>query len=158
MKIRIVLDNIKKPYNMSAVLRVAVAVGARVYLTGDSIPWDHKKVLSRVQTWARSSQYNFSEFCFIYEDLESLVEHLQLQNVELIGTSCDSGVPYYKTNFVKETAIVFGNEESGLTKKKLNLMDSIITIPTKNGINSLNLSVAVGVISFEIVTQYSVFS
>jgi tRNA G18 (ribose-2'-O)-methylase SpoU len=153
----IVLDCIRKAQNLGAVMRLVLASNADVYLTGDSLKHTHPKVKTQMQKWARLP--NFADIETLvdvkYADtLEELVNDFRARGYRIIGTSPHAEVIYtdidYATgNFI----IVFGPEVSGLSRRKLEMMDVVVKIPMLGNLDSLNLATSVAVIVYEVLRQ-----
>lgn len=76
-------------------------------------------------------------------------------NFYIIGTSVNAEKNIYETKIKKNVAIILGNESSGLDEKIKKKCDILLKIPTFGKCGSLNLSVANGIILFEIKRQYN---
>lgn len=153
----IVLDCIRKPQNLGAIMRIAIATGSDLYLTGNCITPDNKKVKSQVSKWWRKRE-PIEDYLKVnyFKDLISLVETHGEENY-FIGTSPKARIPYYNFSkmFVPNMFVVFGPEEGGLSKEKLDLMYHNIKIPMfcDKIIDSLNLATSVAIVTYENVSM-----
>ena len=153
----IVLDCIRKAQNLGAVMRLVLATNASVYLTGDALKHTHPKVKTQMQKWARLPVFGDVETLVDvkYSDtLEELVDDLRAKGYRIIGTSPHAEAIYTDLDYTKDDfAIVFRPEVSGLSRKKLEMMDAIVTIPMLGDVDSLNLATSVAVIMYEVLRQ-----
>ena len=154
---KIVLDCIRKAQNLGAVMRLILAANAQVYLTGDALRHDHRKVKTQMQKWARLP--NFADVETLvdvkYADtLEELVKDFRSKGHRIIGTSPHAEAIYTDLDYTKDDFVmVFGTEVSGLSRIKLEMMDVNVKIPLLGNVDSLNLATSVAVIVYEILRQ-----
>ena len=153
----IALDCIRKAQNLGAVMRLVLASNAEVYLTGDSLKHTHRKVKSQMQKWARLPNFDDIETLVDvkYSDtLEELIIDFQNRGYRVIGTSPHAEVIYTDLDYTRDDFVmVFGPEVSGLSKRKLEMMDTTVTIPMLGNVDSLNLATSVGIVIYEILRQ-----
>lgn len=153
----IVLDCIRKAQNLGAVLRLALAANAQVYLTGDSLKHTHHKVKSQMQKWARLPVFADVETLVdvkYADSLEDLVNDFRAKGYRIIGTSPHAEAIYTDLDYTKDDfIIVFGPEVSGLSRRKLEMMDIIVKIPMSGNVESLNLATSVAIIIYEVLRQ-----
>ena len=153
----IILDCIRKAQNIGAVMRLILATNAEVYLTGDALKHTHRKVKSQMQKWARLPNFDDVETLIDvkYADaLAELVTDLKAKGYRIIGTSPHAEAIYTDIDYtVDDFAIVFGAEVTGLSRAKLEMMDTTITIPMLGNVDSLNLSTSVAVVIYEALRQ-----
>jgi TrmH family RNA methyltransferase len=156
-QVTIVLDCIRKAQNLGAVMRLILAASADVYLTGDVLKHTHPKVKAQMQKWARLPNFDDLETLadVKYADtLAELVTDLRSKGYRIIGTSPHAEVAYTDIDYTTDDfAIVFGPEVSGLSRAKLEIMDTTVTIPMLGNVDSLNLSTSVAVIIYEALRQ-----
>lgn len=153
----IVLDCIRKAQNVGAVMRLVMATNAEVYLTGDALKHTHRKVKTQMQKWARLPIFDDVENLIDvkYADtLEELVTDFKAKGYRIIGTSPHAEAIYTDIDYTADDfAIVFGAEVTGLSRAKLTMMDTTITIPMLGNVDSLNLATSVAVIIYEVLRQ-----
>lgn len=143
----IVCDEITDPHNLGSIMRTANAVGAH----GIIIPKRRSVALN--QTVAKTScgavEYvPVARVTNIAQTLELLKSH----GIWVAGTDMDGDV-YYEANLKGSIAIVIGNEGKGISRLVKEKCDFMITIPMAGEIQSLNASVAAGVIMYEVMKQ-----
>jgi tRNA G18 (ribose-2'-O)-methylase SpoU len=153
----IVLDCIRKAQNLGAVMRLVLAANADVYLTGDALKHTHPKVKSQMQKWARLP--NFADVETLvdvgYADtLEELVNEFRAKGYRVIGTSPHAEALYTDVDYTTDDFIlVFGPEVSGLSRRKLEMMDAVVKIPMLGNVDSLNLATSVAIVIYEALRQ-----
>jgi len=86
-------------------------------------------------------------------NLSRAIDELAKNNVWIIGASGESNTNIYEFDWRRDVALVLGNEEKGLTRIVREKCDHIVSIPGFGRIDSLNVSVASGVIFSEIARQ-----
>lgn len=153
----IVLDCIKKAQNLGAVMRLVMATNAEVYLTGDALKHTHRKVKSQMQKWARLPVFDDVEELVnvkYVDTLEELANDFRAKGYKIIGTSPHAESIYTEVDYTKDDfLIVFGTEVTGLSRAKLEMMDTTITIPMLGKVDSLNLATSVAIVMYEALRQ-----
>jgi TrmH family RNA methyltransferase len=143
----IVLEGTEKPGNFGAIIRTAYAAGADAVICNDPLlDIYNPNVIRASEGMLFSCQVAISP---VVDTKEWLKKH----GIAVFSTSINAQYPYYQADLRAPSAIVFGSEADGLTNKWLDGDVSNITIPMKEGIDSLNLSVSVGIVAFEAVRQ-----
>lgn len=153
----LVLDCIRKAQNLGAVMRLVMATDAEVYLTGDALKHTHRKVKSQMQKWARLPVFDDVEDLVnvkYVDTLEELVNDFRAKGYKIIGTSPHAEAIYTEVDYAKDDfIIVFGTEVTGLSRAKLEMMDTTITIPMLGKVDSLNLATSVAIVMYEALRQ-----
>lgn len=153
----LVLDCIRKAQNLGAVMRLVMATNAEVYLTGDALKHTHRKVKSQMQKWARLPVFDDVEDLVnvkYVDTLEELVNDFRAKGYKIIGTSPHAEAIYTEVDYAKDDFLmVFGTEVSGLSRAKLEMMDTTITIPMLGKVDSLNLATSVAIVMYEVLRQ-----
>lgn len=143
----IVADNLEDPHNLGAVLRVAECAGAH----GVIIP----KRRSAGLTWAvGKASAGAVEYVPVARvaNIVSALEDLKARGVWTYAADMD-GAPWCTVDYSGPLALVIGSEGEGISRLVKETCDFVISLPMKGKINSLNASVACGVISYEILRQ-----
>ena len=140
----LVLDGVEDPRNLGAILRTAECAGAN----GVFIP--ERRAVGLTETVAKSSA-GASEFVKVAKvpNLNRLIEDLKERNIWVVGTSGEAEVNYSDWDWTRPTALVLGSEGSGLHRLVAENCDVLVKIPMYGKIESLNVSVAAGIILFE---------
>ena len=149
-RIHLVLSDIRSAYNVGSMLRTADAAGVeKVYLCGITpTPIDRfgrrRPDIAKVALGAEN--FVAWEGC---EDVCKTIEGLKKNGFTVVGVEQDShSEPYYTFTSDSAVAFVVGEETQGLTKEVLSLCDSIVEIPMRGEKESLNVSVALGIVLF----------
>lgn len=144
----VILDGVEDPRNLGAILRVVECVGA----SGVFIP--ERRAVGLTETVAKSSA-GAAEYVKVAKvaNLVRLIENLKEKNVWVVGTSADAEMDYDEWDWKQSTALVLGGEGKGLHRLVAEKCDVLVKIPLHGKIESLNVSVAAGVILFEAVKQ-----
>ena len=153
MEISVLLHNIRSAHNVGSIFRTCDAAGvSRVYLTGYTpAPTDRfgraQKDIAKTALGAERSvpwEYRKNPFTVISKLRD---EGRHIVAVEQTPRSID----YRKFKSGKPTVFVLGNEVRGISKGILNACDSVVEIPMHGKKESLNVSVAAGIILFAVV-------
>lgn len=144
-KIILILDHIEDPHNLGAIIRTANACG----ISNIIIPKDRSAHVNSTVLKVSSGgivNMNISKS----NSLQSTIDKLKKSGYWIYATSINNGVEYNKIFYNKPLAIILGNEGKGISSTLLRQADQNIFIPMKGTIQSLNVSVAAGIILFEI--------
>jgi 23S rRNA (guanosine2251-2'-O)-methyltransferase len=144
----LVLDGVEDPRNLGAILRSAECAG----VGGVFIP--ERRAVGLTETVAKSSA-GATEHVRVAKigNINRLIEELKERNIWVVGTSGDAGTPYTDWDWTRPSALVLGSEGSGLHRLVAENCDVLVKIPMYGKIESLNVSVAAGVILFEALRQ-----
>ncbi len=146
--LRVVLELVGNPHNASAVLRTCDAAGIMgvdvVGEPGTALPVNNA-ITTRADKWLEIRVHPTTEAC-----LSRLKEEGFAIAVTHLG---DDAIPYTSLDYTKPTALVFGGEKDGISAAALAAADYRIKIPMFGMVQSLNLSVSVGIILYEAIRQ-----
>lgn len=143
----IILDGIEDPHNLGAIIRTANQAGAH----GIIIP--KRRAVGLTPTVARTSAgaINYTPVAKV-TNITQTIKDLKDKGMWFVCADMD-GTPMYDLNLTGSIGLVVGNEGDGVSKLVKENCDMIATIPMKGDIDSLNASVATGVLAYEIVRQ-----
>jgi 23S rRNA (guanosine2251-2'-O)-methyltransferase len=146
----LILDGVEDPRNLGAILRTAEGAG----IDGVIIP--ERRAVGLNDTVAKSSA-GAIEYVKVAKagNLNRLIEDLKARDIWVVGTSMDSTMSYDEWDWTRPSALVLGGEGSGLHRLVAENCDVLVKIPMYGRIDSLNVSVAAGVILFEARRQRS---
>lgn len=141
------LDGIEDPHNLGAIIRTANLAGAH----GVIIP--KRRAVGLTATVARTSAgaLNYTPVAKV-TNLVSTIEELKKQGMWFVCADM-GGETMYRLNLTGPLGLVIGNEGEGVSRLVKETCDMIASIPMKGDIDSLNASVAAGVLAYEIVRQ-----
>lgn len=143
----ILLDGIEDPHNLGAIIRTANLAGAH----GVVIPKNRAVGLTAVVAKTSAGALNYTPVIKV-TNLVSTIEELKKQGVWFACADME-GTPMYQTDLKGPIGLVIGNEGEGVKRLVKNACDYQVSIPMKGDIDSLNASVAAGVLAYEIVRQ-----
>lgn len=143
----IILDEIEDPHNLGAILRTADAVGAH----GVIIPKRRAVPLTEGVAKASAGAVEYVPVARVSNIVQTM-EQLKKEGCWIVGTSLNGKV-LYEQDLRGPLVVVIGSEGSGLSKLTEEKCDFLVTIPMQGQINSLNASVATGVVLYEVVRQ-----
>ena len=143
----ILLDNIEDPHNLGAIIRTANLAGAH----GVIIP--KRRAVGLTATVAKTSAgaLNYTPVAKV-TNLVKTMEELKDKGLWFVCADMD-GEQMYDLNLTGPIGLVIGNEGEGVGRLVKENCDFVAGIPMKGQINSLNASVAAGVLAYEIVRQ-----
>ena len=143
----ILLDDIEDPHNLGAIIRTANLAGAH----GVIIP--KRRAVGLTATVARTSAgaLNYTPVARV-TNLGATIDQLKKEGIWFVCADMNGEI-MYRQNLTGPIGLVIGNEGDGVGKLVREKCDMIASIPMKGDIDSLNASVATGVLAFEIVRQ-----
>ena len=146
----VLIENVEKPHNLSAIIRSCDAVGVleayaifnkEKFLTFNSTAQGSQK-------WVQINQY---------KDTTEAIKILKDKGFKLYGTNLSpESIDYRECDFKGSTAFVLGAEKWGISKEASSLVDEHIHIPMRGMVESLNVSVAASTLLFEAARQRQV--
>lgn len=141
----IICDEIEDPHNLGAIIRTAEATGVH----GIIIPKRRSASLNVTVAKAASGALEYMRVARV-TNISNEIEKLKEQGVWVFGADMD-GEDYSLTDFDCPCALVIGNEGKGIGSLVAKKCDKIISLPMMGQINSLNASVAAGVLMYAVV-------
>lgn len=147
----VVLDGVEDPRNLGAVLRTVECSGA------DGVFIPDRRAVGLTDVVAKASA-GASEHVKVAQvtNINRLIEDLKSRNIWVIGTSADAKMDYTEWDWTSASALVMGGEGKGLHRLVAENCDVLVKIPLLGKIESLNVSVAAGVVLYEAVRQRAV--
>jgi tRNA (guanosine-2'-O-)-methyltransferase len=146
--LRVVLEDVIIAHNASAVSRTCEAVGV---LNLHIISPEPEKVVFNEAISTRAEKWLNIQF---HRNTAECLTSLKNQGYKIAVTTLSAqAVPYHEINYCQPIAIVFGNEAEGVSEEAIKLADFCIHIPMVGMVQSLNLSVSVGIILYEAYRQ-----
>ena len=143
----IICDELEDPHNLGAVIRTAEATGVH----GVIIPERRSASLNATVAKAACGALEYVPVARV-TNIAATIEELKKRGVWVFGADMD-GEDYTKTVFDVPCAIVIGNEGKGIGTLTAKRCDGIVSLPMAGKINSLNASVAAGVLMYEVVRK-----
>ncbi|MFI3226245.1 MAG: 23S rRNA (guanosine(2251)-2'-O)-methyltransferase RlmB [Clostridia bacterium] len=144
----IVCDGITDPHNLGAIIRSAESAGAHGVIISK------RRAVGLTAVVAKSSAGALEHIGVArVSNIAQTLEMLKENGVWIFGADADGDKNLYDADFVGSSAIVIGSEGDGISKIVRKTCDFIVSIPMCGKINSLNASVACGVLLYEAVRQ-----
>ena len=142
-KLVVILDHIEDPHNFGAIIRTCEAAG----VDGIIIPKDRACEVNSTVIKVSTGAIKNIKICEVV-NLNRSIQYLKDHGYWIVGTDMN-GTDYKKIDYSGKTGIVIGNEGKGMSSLVKNNCDFIASIPMNGKVNSLNASVATGIIIFE---------
>lgn len=142
-----ILDNIEDPHNLGAIIRTANLAGAH----GVIIPKRRAAGLTATVAKTSAGALNYTPVAKV-TNIASTIEELKKQGMWFVCAHMDGEI-MYNLKLTGAIGLVIGNEGEGVSRLVKEKCDFIASIPMKGNIDSLNASVAAGVLAYEIVRQ-----
>ena len=154
-EICLAVNNIRSTHNVGSIFRTSDAVGIKnIFLCGVTpTPIDRfgrdRKDIAKVALGAEKTIV--WEYC---KDIKDLIEIKKKQGFEIFALEQnDNSVDYKDVKIVKDTLIILGEETKGIDKEILSMCNKIVEIPMKGNKESLNVSVASGVLLYRLLDK-----
>ena len=148
----LILDQIRDPGNMGTILRSASAAGVQiVYLSPGSVDQFSPKVLRG----GMGAHFKLPIIKAAWEEIELKIKHFDMH---CYLATIQRGLAYYEADFLIPFSLIIGSEAYGAGDQALKLADTMVSIPMPGGGESLNASVAAGILLFEATRQRETIS
>jgi len=144
----LVLDGVQDPHNLGALIRTAACAGAH----GVIIPKDRAAGMTGVVEKASAGAVETIPLVRVANIAQTL-EDLKREGFWIYGALGEAPESVYSQDFTGHVALVVGGEGAGIRLLVRKKCDVLVAIPLRGGVNSLNASVAGGVLLFEVVRQ-----
>ncbi|HRP93618.1 MAG TPA: 23S rRNA (guanosine(2251)-2'-O)-methyltransferase RlmB [Ignavibacteriaceae bacterium] len=147
----LILDSIQDTHNVGAILRSADCSGVDgiIVTKHNSAPINETvvKTSAGASEHVKIAQVN---------NLSQTIDELKQNGFWIVGSYLEGAKDYTKVDYKMPIAVIVGNEEKGIRKLTADKCDYLVRIPMKGKIQSLNVSVATGVLLFEILRQRNI--
>ncbi len=140
----VVCDEIEDPHNLGAIIRTAECAGVH----GIIIPKRRSASLNFTVGKTSAGALEYMRVARV-SNLASTIDELKEKGCWVYGADMD-GTDYKKTDFSGAVVLVIGSEGKGIGKLIRQKCDAIVSLPMKGNINSLNASVAAGILMYEV--------
>jgi len=144
----LILDRITDVRNMGAVVRTAECAGVNAVI----IPSKGGAQINEDAYKTSAGALNKIPVCRHF-NLKTVIEYLKESGVKIISASEKSDKLYYQTDMTGPLAIIMGSEQDGVSQEYINRSNALVKIPIAGEIESLNVSVAAGIIIYEVIRQ-----
>ena len=144
----LLIDQVQDPGNLGTMIRTADAAGfSQVVLGKGTVDLYNDKVV-------RASQGSIFHIPIIEADLLEFIPALQSQTYTVLASALENAVAYDRIEQLEKVALVMGNEGSGIAPEILQLADKRIKIPIYGQAESLNVSIAAGILMYQLRKQH----
>ena len=146
----VVLHQINNPVNVGAILRTTEAAGATGIITtkNTSDPFSPKSLRGAMGSAFRLPIWREAGFA-------DVIQWCRGRRINLVGTTAQANVKHSDWDWTGATALVLGPESTGLSEEELQATDQRVSIPMHGEVESLNVSVAAGILLYEAARQRS---
>lgn len=144
----VALDSIQDPHNLGAIIRTAAAAGA----AGVILPKDRSAPMNATAAKSAAGATAHLDLCTV-TNLAASLRRLKERGFWVYGAAGEAAESLYATRFEGPICLVIGGEGKGIRPLIREQCDQLLAIPMAGSLNSLNASVAAGVILFEMVRQ-----
>lgn len=151
--ITVIFENVQDPHNISAVMRTCESAGIQqIHVLNHGIP-PHPKFGKDLGFRSSSSAWKWLSINY-HDNPKDCIHSLKQQGFKIMATALsEQAKDLYEINFTGKTALVFGNERTGVTPELLALCDGNFLVPQVGIIQSLNISVACAICLYEAFRQ-----
>ena len=140
----IILDRIQDPYNFGAIIRSAEILGAQGIFTGTDEQCEVTSLVCRTSAGA-VNRIPIAEV----SDLPTLCRELKDSGISVVGTAMHAPDILSNHDFHQPTAIVVGNEGTGINDELIEVCSHLVRIPQKGETESLNVAISAGILLYE---------
>ncbi len=146
----VVLEDIRSALNVGAMFRTSDGAGVeKIYLTGITPYPPHNKIPKTALGAIEMMDWEYNK------DTLDTVTKLKKAGYQIIAVELSpQSVIYHKIDYKKPTALIFGNEINGVSKKMMNLADKTVYIPMYGKKESLNVATTFGIMVYEVARQW----
>jgi 23S rRNA (guanosine2251-2'-O)-methyltransferase len=144
----VLLDGIEDPHNLGAIIRSCECAG----VDGVFIPEHRAAGLTETVTKTSAGAVEYVRVARV-TNLGPLIEELKERGIRVVGVEGDGETNYTDCDFTAPLALVMGSEGKGIRRLLREKCDALVSIPMRGRLNSLNVSVATGVVLFEALRQ-----
>lgn len=144
----VILDHLEDPHNFGAIIRTSEAAG----VDGIVIPKDRSvEVNGTVIKTSVGASENMK--ISMVTNLNKTIDELKKNGFWIVGTDMDNSTDYREIDYSGKIALIIGNEGNGMSRMVKESCDFIARIPMYGKVNSLNASVAAGIMIYEVIRQ-----
>ena len=142
----VILDHLEDPHNLGAIIRTCEAAGIK------SIILSKNRQVQVNATVMKTSAGTLQNMNIVsVSNIVNCIDTLKDNGFWIVGTSLDNSVDYRTVDYSGKIAIVIGNEGSGISNLVAKKCDFLVKIPMYGKTNSLNASVATGIMIYEVI-------
>lgn len=144
----VILDHLEDPHNLGAIIRTSEAAG----VNGIIIPKDRGVTVNSTVIKTSTGAIDNIPISLV-TNLNQTIADLKKEGFWIVGTDIINSTDYRELDYSGKIALIIGNEGSGLSRMVKESCDFMALIPMYGKVNSLNASVAAGVLIYEVIRQ-----
>lgn len=138
----LLIDSVQDPGNLGTIIRTADAAGFDGVILGNgTVDLYNDKVI-------RATQGSIFHIPIFEKDLQKVIPELKADGFSIWATALEGATLYHEVSIDTKVAIVLGNEGAGVNKEIINQADKIVKIPIYGQAESLNVSIAAGILMY----------
>ena len=142
----VILDHLEDPHNFGAIIRTCEAAGIHSII----IPKDRQVQVNA--TVMKTSVGTVDQMNIVsVANIANSIDQLKKNGYWIVGTALENSIDYREVDYSGKIAIVIGNEGSGISNLVSKKCDYLVKIPMYGTTNSLNASVATGIMIYEVI-------
>lgn len=143
----IILDHLEDPHNFGAIIRTAESAGVKTII----IPKDRSVDVNATVMKTSAGALNYINIVRV-TNINNTINTLKENGYFIYGADM-SGTDYKKVDYANKVVLIIGNEGNGLSNLVRKSCDEIVSLPMKGNINSLNASVAAGILIYDLISK-----
>ncbi len=142
-KLSLILDRIQDPGNLGTIIRTADAAGIKdlVLVKGTTDPFSTKVL--------RSTMGSIFDVRLHFMETDEVIDYMKENSIRIVATALEATDYHYELSVSDPLSLVIGNEGNGVSKAFMEAADELIKIPIYGGAESLNASVAAGIVLYD---------
>ena len=144
----VILDHLEDPHNLGAIIRTSEAAGVNVII----IPKDRGVTVNSTVIKTSTGAIDNIPISLV-TNLNQTISDLKKEGFWIVGTDMTNSTDYRKLDYSGKIALIIGNEGTGISRMVRESCDFMAEIPMYGKVNSLNASVAAGILIYEVVRQ-----
>ena len=141
----VLLDHLEDPHNLGAIIRTCEAAGVDAII----MPKDRQVQINSTVMKTSAGALNNMKICMV-TNLNRCIDELKDKGIWIVGTDMTDSVSYDSIDYDMPVAIIIGSEGFGISRLVREKCDFVVNIPMKGKVNSLNASVAAGILIYKI--------
>ena len=142
----VILDHLEDPHNFGAIIRTCEAAGIHSII----IPKDRQVQVNATVMKTSAGTVHHMNIVSV-ANVANTIDELKKSGYWIVGTALDNSVDYREVDYSGKIAIVIGNESNGISNLVSKKCDYLVKIPMYGTTNSLNASVATGIMIYEVI-------
>ncbi len=144
----VILDHLEDPHNFGAIIRTCEAAG----VDGIIIPKDRSVSVNSTVMKTSAGALNNVKISMV-TNLNRTIDYLKEKGLWIVGTDMTDSVPYDSVDYTVPLGLIIGSEGFGISRLVREKCDYVVNIPMNGRINSLNASVAAGILIYKIIEK-----